>query len=79
MKEQAIERMKAKGITNADAVLDELERSGAITHYDLCKYVARELWVERCAKYPHRTPTDIAKDVAHECRIGFSTLRRTLA
>jgi len=78
MKEEAIERMKAKGIHDAETVLLELERSGAITHFGLCKYVARERWLERVTRYPHRTPTDIAKDVAHECSIGFSTLRRSL-
>ena len=78
MKKEVIERLRQKGMNTAEQVVDELVKSGALTHYALSKYVGREMWLERMVKYPARTPTEIAKEVARECAISPTTLRRHL-
>ena len=78
MKEQAIERLRAKGLNSAEDIVEELFRTGALTHYALSKYVGREMWLERMVKFPRKTPTDIANEVAQECSISPTTLRRSL-
>ena len=78
MKEQVIEILRAKGIKGADVVLNELEEAGILTHYDFCKYVAREEYFRRAAKYPKRSSREIISDIAAQYDVSFNTVRRTL-
>lgn len=78
MKERAIELMKRKGIKDAERVLDELMDSGTMTHYDLCKYVAREEFHHRAVKFPKRKPMVLVREISADLSISERTIRRML-
>ena len=78
MKEQVIEILRAKGIKGADVVLNELEGAGILTHYDFCKYVAREEYFRRAAKYPKRSSRKLMQSIADELQLSEATIRRAL-
>ena len=78
MRDKAIDILRSKGVKDPEGAVNELMRSGALTEYDLCKYVAVEMWHERLVRYPDKAPTTIIKEVADACHLGENTLRRML-
>ena len=78
MIDEAIERLRDAGCPQPEKTVKELMDCGALTHYDLSKYVALQMWRERLVKYPSKPPTMLLKDVAAVCRVSLNTLRRCL-
>ena len=78
MRQKVADILRAKGIANADAVLNELECAGILTHYDLCKYIAQEEYFKRAVKYPNRSNRDLIHDIADELQLSPATVRRAL-
>ena len=77
-KDKLLQILRDKGIHTAEQAVEELMATGALSHYAVCKYVGRAMWLDRLARFPRRTPTEILKDVARECDLSSSTLRRSL-
>lgn len=78
MRQKVSDILRAKGIQGADAVLAELETAGVLCHFDFCKYVAREEYFRRAAKYPNRSNRELIHDIADELQLSPATVRRAL-
>jgi len=75
--ENLIALLEKQGHSGARAIVNELQRGGALTDYDAAKYCARHEVLRIVAKESAST-TAVIEEVAYRFSLGRNTLCRTI-